>query len=272
MCWLTKTFAPTDSATVFLRCGADPEHRRRQRPTRVTGSGRVAARAAQHQFAVQQRRARWNRPRGGRSADCGRGTTSARPRAASSASRSSVQIGSSRQVAARRHDREPEVGQQQVVERRAGQHHAEVRVARGDRVGDGRPVAPGRRLRAAAGRWAPRATSAAVASSSVTSQALRADCVERREHQRERLLLARLRLPQPAHRLAVRAHRRRGGIRRGPSPRRSRPAADAIVGGLSERLVARRRAPHRPASHSSSCGPQAGQAFGCAWKRRSLGS
>jgi hypothetical protein len=47
-------------------------------------------------------------------------------------------------VAARHHERRRGVGRQQVVQRRVGQHHAELGAARGDRRRDGRVGAPRR--------------------------------------------------------------------------------------------------------------------------------
>ena len=172
-------------------------------------------------------------------------------------------------VAAREHDgadaERGEVVQQQVVERRIREHHAELGHARGDAFGDLR-----RR------RGAARARSAAAPRRAWRARPRRAGRAPRPP--RRRVPSARTAGPRAACARAARAprprrrQRRPGGSRRCPSPRapRRRPAG------------ARRRATASPPpgrssgspSRSSSCarGPQAGQALGCAWKRRSPGS
>ena len=88
---------------------------------------------------------------------------------------------------------------------------------------------------------------------------------------RERLLLAGLRRAQPPHRLVVarvdhQVEAAEALDRDDRAAARSAATAPASASSCSARARARR------ASHSSSCGPHAGQAFGCAWKRRSRGS
>ena len=101
-------------------------------------------------------------------------------------------------VAARHHERPPGVGEQQVVERRVRQHHAELGRARA------RPTAATRRVRAPAGEHdRPRAGERAARSSSRVSSTSVARRREVGGHQRERLVLAVLARAQRGDRVLV---------------------------------------------------------------------
>ena len=169
-------------------------------------------------------------------------------------------------VAAGHHQRPTGVGEEQVVERRVGQHQPELGRARGDR----RPRAP-RPAAAGRGRSGARGSpsSSASAGPSSTSSARRPEVGD---HHRERLLLA----------VLARAQRRDRLLRVGPAgevvaaealdgddprPPRSAAAAAATASGAPPRSSSR---PSAPSSRAR--GPQSGQALGWAWKRRSSGS
>ena len=100
-------------------------------------------------------------------------------------------------VGAGHHQRLAHVGQQQVVQRRVGQHHAEVRRAGRDRSGHRARPAGGGRSRSAA-----RGSASSSSSASESSTSARAASIRR--HQRERLVLAVLARPQGGHGLLVR--------------------------------------------------------------------
>ena len=145
-------------------------------------------------------------------------------------------------VAARHHQRHADVGQQQVVQRRVGEHHAEVVRARRDRRRDAR-VGAARRDHDRRARRAGRSS----ASTSARGIA---------RHQRERAVLAVLAGAQAGD----------GGLVVGAA--REVEPADAL-----DRDDPARRAGRRPPRRSRvTRGPHAGQAFGWAWKRRSRGS
>ena len=103
----------------------------------------------------------------------------------------------------------PASAEQQVVQRRVGQHHAELGAARRDRRRDRRA---GRRGARTIGRSRP-VSSAASASRQLDERARR---LEVGRHQGERLVLAVLARAQRARRPPRRRRRRRGGSRRGP--------------------------------------------------------
>ena len=148
------------------------------------------------------------------------------------------------------------------------EHHAELgrarrhrprheRVAAARREHD-RPVAPGA---AAPPPPVPAPPAPARASTS-------------RRHQRERLLLAVLARAQPRDRLLVGGQARQVDSRRCPSPPRSRrPVSEPATLGVRP-LPVLRLSKSVPATEGSDPqrGPQAGQALGWAWKRRSDGS
>ena len=157
----------------------------------------------------------------------------------------------------------PDVGEQQVVQRRVGQHHAEVARARGDRRR--RPARPARRggehdRPLAAGQQrlvapAPSSTSSRAAARSAPSA--RTAC--------PRGACARA-APRPRASSSARQARWKP-----PSPLTATiaPARSAAP----RRRSASAPAPPAPgASRRRSRGPQSGQAFGWAWKRRSAGS
>ena len=184
------------------RAGAAARDRQRDRRRHV------AARAAQHAAGAPPPRAPPSRRcasrSGGRAA--GRVGDAAEPLA-----RFLVAIGDRLvgHVAARHHQRLAGVGQQQVVQRRVGQHHAELARARRDRAATAR-VRPAR----APARSAARGGSSSCPRPRQLDQRARRGQVRR--HQRERLVLAVLARAQLAR---PRPRRRRGrpdGSRRGP--------------------------------------------------------
>ena len=79
--------------------------------------------------------------------------------------------------------------------------------------------------------------------------------VQRGHHQGERLLLAPLSGAEPRHRLGL------------PRIHEQLEPANALEG--HDAACARARVPRPASASSSSRGPHTGQAFGCAWKRRS---
>ena len=242
--------APTASSG-----GASATRERRRARTRAS-----AARSA--------RRARPSRRRacgsGGRAA----GTGPRCRRAARSASSSRERDRLVGDVAAGHHQRHPDVGQQQVVQRRVGQHHAEVVGARRHRRRDARAGAAGRdarSARSASGRVASRRAregSRAISANGRSSRCLRDR--SRATAASSSARQARWNPPTPLtatiapERSAWAAPRSRRG-RRGASRR------EAVGGGEPRRLPP-------PGVTSLTRGPHAGQAFGWAWKRRSRGS
>ena len=149
------------------------------------------------------------------------------------------------------------------MQRRVGQHHAEVGAARRDRRRDAaRPAAAGRRRSAARARAAapprpaPRSTSAPRR-------------VDVGGHERERAVLAVLARAQRRDRRLVAA------------PARQVEAAEALDGDDPPRAQRRGGGPHRVGGarqarrrrrRAAPTGRSAGHAFGWAWKRRSRGS
>ena len=160
-------------------------------------------------------------------------------------------------VAAGHHQRLAHVGQQQVVQRRVGQHHPEVRRARRHRLGHAARRAGAGRSRSAARGPAAVPPPARVSSTSdrapsrsaaISANGLSSRCL--RDTQRGG---GRRRAPPG----------RRGGSR--PAPSRPPPAPPSAP---------RDRDGSRPARPRSAAqrGPHTGHAFGWAWKRRSAGS
>ena len=153
-----------------------------------------------------------------------------------------------RAVAARHHERSAEVGEQQVVERRVREHHAEPRAARRDRRSDRRVRAPAHEhdrplARARAARPRPSSTSREQppgASSSARTACPRGAC-------------ARAAAPTAASSAASQA--------RCQPPR---PLTATIAPPRSRSTAS--------SSGSESRGPQTAQQIGSAWKRRSAGS
>ena len=249
MWWPTHARAPLATQNVLFSCAPHATTRRRRRRPAARGPrGRARASGA----APSCGRARRARP----SRRCGRaiGRSCTRNASAIGASRSArvvVAIGDRlvASVAARHHQRAAGVREQQVVQRRVGQHHAEL----GDAGRDGRRDARAgpARARARSARATER-SSASSAASSTTSAVRRGDVGH---HQRERLVLAVLARAQrrdrglvvgaagevvaaealDRHDRAVAQQRRRGGDRvRGPPAgapvrRRARPARRARV-------------------------------------------
>ena len=187
-------------------------------------------------------------------------------------------------VRARHDQRLADVGEQDVVQRRVGEHHAEVGRARGDGGGDRRPGA----ARGEDDR--PRASGQhRLVGCAQLNELTRGR--DRRHHQRKRLVLAMLARPQPRHRLLV------GGpagqvVSADPLDRNDRPAAQcrdrrtqrigAWHPGAWHLGATRCAAGHPGAWHlgatrcaagveQGQAGPQTGQALGWAWKRRSSG-
>ena len=190
--------------------------RRRRRgaaPPRATGSGRLAG------TWPRERRSSIGRPSGdprppSRRCGCGSagrgaGYSSAIPASRSCASPSSNAIGSSETLPAVITSGTPSVGEQQVVQRRVGEHQPELARARGDGRRDRRAVPPRRehdRPLARAQQRAPRRPARRaprrgrdVAGPSARTASPRGAC-------------ARAAPPPPARRRP----RRRGGSRRGP--------------------------------------------------------
>ena len=140
--------APAGEAERRLELRAAGEQRPRGRDRQLDARRDVAARAAQHERPRARcrppRRARASRPCASRSGGRGRGSRRRCARAAAGvgvAERDRL-VGD---VAARQHERLDaelcEVGEQQMMQRRVRQHHAELGHARGDRTGDPRAAA-----------------------------------------------------------------------------------------------------------------------------------
>ena len=153
--------------------------------------------------------------------------------------------------------------EQQVLQRRVGQHRAEPGEARRD-AGE---LARRRRGACAAARSAARRDSSSARSPASTS-AQRAQRRDVGHHHGERLLLARLALAQPRDRRRV--ARIAGEMEAAQALDRDDLAAREARERRGDRVDAgdRRAVAHR---RSASRGPHAGQALGSAWKRRSRG-
>ena len=232
-----------------------------RRPAARSALGHLAARAPQHRppAAADQRTTESSvRMWIGRS--CTR-KASAMPASRSSASSSSVGDRLVGHVAAGHHQRRARVGEQQVVQRRVGQHHPQLARARGDRVRHARrPAAGGEHDRPLRPSSSP--------SSSASSCDQRRAPRRRRHHQREGPVLAVLAGAQRGHRAPRRRRGRPGGSRRAlDGDDRARRAAARRRG---HRVLPR---PGRRARRSASRAARtSGHAFGWAWKRRSRGS
>ena len=155
----------------------------------------------------------------------------------------------------------PASASQQVVQRRVGEHHAQLRRARRDSGGDRRAGAPRREHDRPLGR-------------AQQSPLPRAEQHQRRpqpgggHHQRERLVLAMLaRRSRPPRRRSSARHAR--WYPPMPLTATIRPAQQRLDRGASGPPPGRRRAV-RPQQRQR--GPQSEQALGWAWKRRSAGS
>ena len=113
------------------------------------------------------------------------------------------------EVAAGRHHRPAELRHQQVVERRVGEHQAELRLPRGHLVGDRRTRQARQQHDGCLGRRQQ-------VGGRFIHRAQRAGGVEVGHHQRQRLGGALLAPPQLGHRRGVRRHRPPGGSRPAP--------------------------------------------------------
>ena len=190
MCWLTNAWPSTTSVIAFLRSAPSASTGRVDRQRRHR-AGRVAAAPPQDHRPAAVRTARPSRPPAGRSAARRSRNASARPASRSQRVLVLVRDRLARAVGAG-HDQHigRAGGEEQMVQRRVREHHAELVVVRGDARQSVAAPAPARSARAADSRAAlrPRA------------RARPAPCavVEVPRHQRERLLLAELPLAQRA--------------------------------------------------------------------------
>ena len=151
----------------------------------------------------------------------------------------------------------PASREQQVVQRRVGQHHAELGAARRDRRRHG-----ARRRAAAPARSGARARTAGVSASPELDE--RRGRLDVGRHQRERPVLAVLARAQPRH---------RGLVVGAAGEVVAAEALDRDDRAVEQQRRGRDASRRRPtASPSRTAGPQSGQALGCAWKRRSPGS
>ena len=166
-------------------------------------------------------------------------------------------------VAARHHERAGgEIGQQQVVQRRVGEHQPELGRARSD-GGSHRRARDSRRQhdRALDGLEQPPLLG--------PERDERARGVRVGDHQRERLVLAVLATAQRGDGTLV------GGVAGEMEAAESLDRDDRTSRAAAPRRTRsdpRRSASGRSGRRPCSAGPQRGQAFGCAWKRRSPGS
>ena len=166
-------------------------------------------------------------------------------------------------VAAGHHERRARVGEQQVVQRRVGEHHAEVAERAGRPRRDRRR--PAGAARATIGRSRP-SSSAASPSPSVD---------QRPRGRRGRRPSARTACPRGACARAARATAASSSARQArwkpPRPLTATiaPARSAAAAAATASPPARSRPVALRRSHAR--GPHAGQAFGWAWKRRSAG-
>ena len=194
MCWLTKTFRPRASATVFFRCAPTARIGASAPCRAATGAARSRARGAAR--ARGPSTTRDDRvvdvPDDRAVVDEEEVGDAAEPRERLALVDADRLVG---EVAARRDDREAELAHQQMMQRRIRQHHAEVAGCPARRmpplIHDASPRARRsstigrlRREQAAAPRAARRRTRAS-------------NGLQRRGHQRERLLLAVLSRAQP---------------------------------------------------------------------------
>ena len=150
-------------------------------------------------------------------------------------------------VAARQHERPAEVGEQEVVERRVREHHAEPGAAGRDGCRDRRAVAPAQEhdrpcaaIRAAPARPA-RSPPGGPARVVMSANGLSSRC--------------------------LRARSRATAVSSAASQARCQPPSP-----LTATIAPPRSSATASSSGSVSCGPQTGQQTGSAWKRRSAGS
>ena len=166
-------------------------------------------------------------------------------------------------VAARHHQRHAGVGEQQHVQRRVGEHHAEVGR---DGATDGATGAAGRRRATTIGRSRP--VSRLCLALVELDQLARG--LEVARHQRERLVLAVLaRAQRGDRRLVVGAA---GEVEAADALDREDSARAQLRRGSGDRVALAATARRRRRSASRARGPHSGQALGWAWKRRSRGS
>ena len=267
MWWLATTSAPRVTAIVLLSSAPTARMGRLAATDSGIGSGRQAAGAAQHLGAPAR-----DRPDDGVvAADVDPAVVAehAVHERRQAGERVVVLVGDGlvAEVAARHHERPAHASQQQVVQRRVRQQHAELRQP-GGHAGGHRGARPGG-ARARSG--GPGAVSAATAASVEHAEVPGGGEVG--HHHREGLVVACLAPAQLGHRRVV--ARIDGQVE----------AADALHGDDPARPQGRR--PPRvsassPTVSSTSAtsavdvhrrrGPQSGQALGWAWKRRSVGS
>ena len=245
MWWPTQARSPLATQKVLFSSAPQASTRPRRGDRQRERVGHVAARAAQHQRPAARRR----RAAPSRRCACGSG---GRGRGTSVGDRGQplervvVAVGDRLvgDVAARHHERHADVGEQQVVQRRVRQHHAEVAAERG--ATDGAPPARVRRRRGAStiGRVAPGEQRRLL----VRQRDQRARRLAGRRHQRERLVLAVLARAQRGHRrLVVGAAREvvAADALDGDDPRPSRSAATAAARAPRRRQSSPRQQPQR---------------------------
>ena len=143
MCWLMKTCRPTLRATAFLRW-APTARIEWQLLVEDHGPRRPAPRATQQPGPSSRRSRRRCRPRGGRSVGRERGRDRPRRRVCRTASRSSVQIGSSlRFPLVATTGKSKRVHEASRWSGSVGQHDPQIRVVRGHALVDRGPGPPG---------------------------------------------------------------------------------------------------------------------------------
>ena len=209
MCWLTNAWPSTTSVTLFFR-SAPSASIGRSTGKRRDGARRVAARAAQDRRAERADRGRPSRRRGARSAARRRETRRRCPpgarthrRPGTRSARSSGWRWSSPAASG------APAREQQMMQRRVRQHHAELAIVR--RHSGQLPHAP-----AQARSAAPRDVSSALAASARARTSPRADVEIARPSARTAVSLRNLRSRSDRDRGGVRARRTPGDSRRGP--------------------------------------------------------
>ena len=125
MCWLTNACPSTTSVIVFLRSAPSARIGPASRQGR-DGAGRVAAGPPQDHRPADGPRGRPSRPRGGRWAGSPTSNASAMPPSVLDRVLVAVRDRLARAVGAGHHERVGRAGrEEQMVQRRVGQHHAE---------------------------------------------------------------------------------------------------------------------------------------------------
>ena len=264
MWWLGTTSRALGHADRALQLGADGEHgaagAERQRAaararSRATGAAAAAGRAPARTTESSQRM--WI----GRSWVSSPSTSGPRRATASS---SSWAIGSSLRLPLVITSGRPTPAQQQVVERAVRQEQPSSGSP------GATPSATGASGRRGASTIGPAGRGQRLGGRRRRARTAASRRVEVGHHHRERLVVACLAPAQLGDRGVV------GGVdgevvAADALDRHDPPGAERVDGGV-ERRRARRPARSPSASRHASCGPQAGQALGWAWKRRSAGS